>query len=197
MLIEALHKIAANPWIYDRIQILAGQERVLARLSREVVQFHPKVVVDIGGGTGTVRGLLSANCRYVCLDLEMPKLTGFRAKFADGLAILGDATAIPISDGSADLVICKSVTHHLTEPQLEKALDESYRVLRPGGHMVLLDAVLNKQRLAGLALWKLDRGSYPRLNNELRARFSGRFQIVRWDKFAIYHEYVLGVGMRP
>ena len=197
MLTGILHKVAAHPWVYDRIQTVAGNKRVLARLSQELVQLDPRVVVDIGGGTGTIRELLAADCRYVCLDLEMPKLTGFRAKVTGGLAILGDATAMPISDACADVVICKSVSHHLTDQQLDQAMDESRRVLRSGGHMVLFDAVLNRQRLAGVALWKLDRGSYPRPDQELHEKFQKRFRVSRWEKFAVYHEYVLGIGVRP
>jgi ubiquinone/menaquinone biosynthesis C-methylase UbiE len=103
---------------------------------------------------------------------------------------------MPIRDGCADMVICKSVTHHLTDSQLDRALNESRRILRPGGHMVLFDAVLNKQRWTGLALWKLDRGSFPRPIEALQQKFGGRFEIARWEKMAVYHEYVFGIGVR-
>ena len=126
----------------------------------------------------------------------MPKLRGFRAKAASGMAVLGDATAMPIAGRSVDLVICKSVTHHLTDPQLEQALSESRRVLRPGGHLLLLDAVLDKDRLAGRVLWSLDRGSYPRSEDHLRKMFVGKFRVATWEKFAIFHQYVLAVAVR-
>ena len=190
------HKLAAHPWVYDRIQVLVGHDRVLERLSREIAALRPNVVVDIGGGTGTVRNLLPDDCRYICLDLEMPKLLGFRSKVSKGFAVLGDATSMPIVGGCADLVICKSVTHHLTDTQLEDALNESRRVLRPGGHVILFDAVLNKRRFAGRVLWRLDRGSYPRLEGDLHKKLQDKFKIIRWEKFAIHHEYVLGVGIR-
>jgi ubiquinone/menaquinone biosynthesis C-methylase UbiE len=196
MLTELLQKFAAHPWVYDRIQTLAGNQKVLECLSNGLLPLNPRVVVDIGGGTGTVRSLLAPDCRYICLDVEMPKLEGFRSKVAGGLAILGDATSMPIRDGCADMVICKSVTHHLTDSQLDRALDESRRILRPGGHMVLFDAVLNKKRLAGLALWKLDRGSYPRSIEALQRKFAVRFEIAHWKKMAVYHEYVFGIGVR-
>ena len=62
--------------------------------------------------------------------------------------------------------------------------------------MVLLDAILNHQRLAGRVLWKLDRGSHPRTEVDLRNRLEGRFKLIHWEKFAIYHEYVFGIGAR-
>lgn len=197
MLTGLLDRIASHPWVYDRIQTLAGNNRILERLSQEIAPLKPKVVVDIGGGTGAVRNLLPADCLYICLDLEMPKLRGFRSKVPGGLAVLADATSMPIADGIVDMVICKFVAHHLTDCMLEQALDECRRVLRAGGHMILLDPVLNRRRLAGKILWRLDRGSYPRTEDELRKRFKDRFKIIRWEKFAIYHEYILGIGVRP
>jgi ubiquinone/menaquinone biosynthesis C-methylase UbiE len=188
--------MAAHPWVYDQIQALAGSDQVLDRLSHEVEKLNANVVLDVGGGTGAMRSLFSPESRYVCLDMEMPKLAGFRRKVPKGLAVQGDATSMPILDGCADLVICKSVTHHLTDLMLEKALDESRRVLRVGGYLILLDAVLNRSRLAGQVLWRLDRGSYPRTGEKLYETLNSRFEVAHWEKFAIYHEYVLGIGVR-
>jgi ubiquinone/menaquinone biosynthesis C-methylase UbiE len=196
MLTELLHRIAAHPWIYDRIQTVAGNQQVLQWISEELRRIDPKVVVDMGGGTGSLRKILAADCKYVCLDLEMPKLEGFRSKFKNGLAVVGDATSMPIDRACADLVVCKSVTHHLTDTQLDQAFDESRRILRNGGHIALFDAVWSPKRIAGRLLWSLDRGSYPRASEDLRRRFSTRFRIVRWERFAIYHEYVLAIGER-
>jgi ubiquinone/menaquinone biosynthesis C-methylase UbiE len=194
---EWLHRIAENAWVYDQIQTLAGQKTVLGHLSRQIASLTPRVVIDMGGGTGTARNLFTQDCRYVCLDMELPKLMSFCSKNPKGLAILADATSMPIKDGCADLVICKSVTHHLGDRMLEQALGESWRVLRAGGHMILLDAVLNRRRLAGQFLWRLDRGTYPRTEDDLRKRIESRFKIVHWEKFAIYHEYVFAIGVRP
>jgi SAM-dependent methyltransferase len=52
-----------------------------------------------------------------------------------GVAIVGDAQALGIGDATFDTVLCTEVLEHLTEPQ--KALDELYRVLCPGGTLLL------------------------------------------------------------
>jgi len=195
-LIEVGHRIAAHPWVYDHIQSLAGQKQSLQRISKQTVGLRPGTVVDVGGGTGIWRGLWAPNCRYVCLDIEMPKLRGFRSKVPDGFAVLSDATRMPITDASVDVVMCIAVVHHLTDTMLDQVFGEALRVLKQGGHLILLDPVLNRQRLAGRILWRLDRGSYPRTDGYLREKLESRFKIVHWEKFAVYHEYVFGIGVR-
>jgi ubiquinone/menaquinone biosynthesis C-methylase UbiE len=195
-LMQVLHNIAAHPWVYDRIQTLAGQRQVLDRMSKRTAAISAEIVVDVGGGTGASRKLWPVSSRYICLDIEMPKLAGFRSKVPDGLGILSDATQMPIVTGSVDVLMCMAVVHHLTDAMLEQVFDEALRVLKVGGHLILLDPVLNRQRLAGQLLWKFDRGSYPRTEEDLHKKLESRFKIIHWEKFTIYHEYVFGIGAR-
>src|ERR1700757_2794342 len=118
--LEVGHKIASHPWVYDRIQTLAGQAQSFKRISKLTAALHPEIVVDVGGGTGTWRSLWPTNCRYICLDIELPKLKGFRSKVPGGLAILSDATRMPIAGAAADVVICMAVLHHLTDAMSDK-----------------------------------------------------------------------------
>jgi len=50
---------------------------------------------------------------------------------------LGNASAMPFADGSFDLVYCSAAFKNFTEPV--KALDEMFRVLRPGGEAIVHD----------------------------------------------------------
>jgi SAM-dependent methyltransferase len=143
-----------------------------------------------------MRQLWPAHCRYVCLDIEMPKLQGFRSKVAGGLALQTDATRMPIASGCADSVVCMAVAHHLTDAMLTDVLGESVRVLKPGGRMFFLDPVLARDRIVGRMIWRLDRGSYPRTAEALQSVFSRHLKIAHWEQFAIHHEYVMGIGVR-
>lgn len=197
MLLELLHELASYPWVYDQIQKLAGVRQVHARMSRHLsADGAGSYVLDVGGGTGAMRQLWPSDCRYVCLDIEMPKLQGFRSKVAGGLALQTDATRMPIASGCADSVVCMAVAHHLTDAMLTDVLGESVRVLKPGGRMFFLDPVLARDRVVGRMIWRLDRGSYPRTAEALRSVFSRHLKIAHWEQFAIHHEYVFGVGVR-
>ena len=104
-----------------------------------------ETAVDVGSGTGTVSSLLAervgptgrvvgvepnARLREVA-ETRVTGLTGVR--FVDGLA-----AALPLADGSADLLWCERVLQHVADPQA--AVDEFARVLRPGGRAVVLDS---------------------------------------------------------
>jgi SAM-dependent methyltransferase len=52
-----------------------------------------------------------------------------------GIQVIGDAQALGIRDGSFDVVLCTEVLEHLPEPQ--RAIDEMFRVLVPGGQLLL------------------------------------------------------------
>lgn len=52
-----------------------------------------------------------------------------------GVQVLSDAQAIGLTGGVFDVVLCTEVLEHLPEPQ--RAIDEMFRVLRPGGTLLL------------------------------------------------------------
>ena len=52
-----------------------------------------------------------------------------------GVQVIGDAQALGIRDASFDVVLCTEVLEHLPEPQ--RAIDEIFRVLVPGGQLLL------------------------------------------------------------
>ncbi len=171
MLKRMLHRIVAHPQVYDAVQRLAGASKVERLLSRRVPgRDRSARVLDVGGGTGISRNLWPDDCT--------------------------DATRIPIRDGSLDTVLCKLVTHHLTDQAMSALIDESARVLKDDGIFVFMDAVWAPRRPAGRLLWSLDRGTNPRRADTLRACISRRFRIRHWEHFSIYHEYVLCIGTR-
>lgn len=52
-----------------------------------------------------------------------------------GVHVIGDAQALGVADEAFDVVLCTEVLEHLPEPQ--RAIDEMFRVLRPGGTLLL------------------------------------------------------------
>jgi SAM-dependent methyltransferase len=127
------------------------------------------------------------------MDMEGPKLAQLRRTSQIGTPVLGDAIRMPFRSASVDVVVCVDVSHHLTDRELDAALGEMQRVLRPSGRLVFLDAVLN-DRWVGRTLWSLDRGSHPRPATDLRAAVTRGFRIRDEEQFRLLHEYLLLVS---
>jgi len=200
MLTRILHEIVAHPRIYDWVQVLAGADLMRRRLAAIVVQrcpSSPSIVLDLGGGTGLYRGLWPSAGRYVCLDLDTVKLRGFREKRLGDPAICADATRVPFNTDSVDVVVCTSLSHHLSDGHLEQMVSESARVLRVGGTFVFVDPVWEPSRLIGRLIWKYDRGSNPRRAGRLHDVIATHLRIVHEERYSIYHEYLLCVGAKP
>jgi ubiquinone/menaquinone biosynthesis C-methylase UbiE len=196
-MIESLsHRIAANPWVYDRIQLLVGRAEVDRRVAHHLDGCAPSaIVLDIGGGTGACRALVLPTCTYICLDNDALKLHHFRSKFSDGIAFVSDATRTAIRDASVDVALCVAVAHHLPSVALANLIAESCRVLKPSGRLVFLDPVKEPTRLVGRALWKYDRGSFPRTADMLDQLLSSRFARVHSESFDVLHRYLLWIGV--
>ena len=100
-------------------------------------------IADLGAGEGLVSQLLARRARQVwCID-SSPRMVEVGTELArrNGLANLayklGDIEQVPLPDASVDLAILSQALHHARHPQ--KAVDEAWRILRPGGQLLLLD----------------------------------------------------------
>ena len=89
-------------------------------------------VLDLGSGTGAAFDqLLNYETTAIDPDKKMLELNTFENK------VLGSAENLPFEDNSFDNVFCCFVWRNVSDTN--KALQEVYRVLRPGGKFVLLD----------------------------------------------------------
>ena len=100
-------------------------------------------IADLGAGEGLVSQLLARRAAHVwCID-NSPRMVEVGTELAakNGLANLayklGDIEGVPLPDASVDLAILSQALHHAQKPQV--AIDEAYRILRPGGQLLLLD----------------------------------------------------------
>ena len=92
------------------------------------------VLVDIGCGGGLLAPYLAGKgYRHIGVDLVGSALA--QAAEHGVLAVAGDAAALPLPDRCADVVVAGEVLEHVTE--LDAAVAEACRVLRPGGRLVL------------------------------------------------------------
>lgn len=103
----------------------------------------PLVIADLGAGEGTFSQLLAQRAQRVIAVDNSEKMVEFGAELArkHGVKNLeyraGDLEALPVEDGSVDVAFFSQSLHHAQHPQ--RAVKEAWRILKPGGRIVVLD----------------------------------------------------------
>ena len=128
--------------LMNRVMTVGQDLRWRRRAARAVVHAGD-TVVDAGSGTGdfAFACLEAGAARVVGLDVAGPMLVRARAKGQRisphaGFA-LGDATDLPLPDSSVDVWCSAFMVRNV--PDLDRALREALRVLRPGGRLAVLE----------------------------------------------------------
>lgn len=105
----------------------------------------PLVVADLGAGEGTFSQLLARRAKKVIAIDNSEKMVEYGAELArkHGVQNLeyrkGDLEDVPLRDSSVDLTFFSQSLHHAPHP--ERAVAEAWRILKPGGRIVVLDLV--------------------------------------------------------
>jgi ubiquinone/menaquinone biosynthesis C-methylase UbiE len=107
-------------------------------------------VLEVAVGTGLNLPNYPAQVRLTGIDLSQEMLAIARARARElGREVelrQGDAHALPLTDATFDTVVC---TFGLCAiPNIDAALDEMTRVLKPGGQLILVDHVASTSRIA-------------------------------------------------
>ena len=127
------------------------RQRILARARPR----RGDAVIDVGAGTGLLAfGIAPAVSDVRAVDIS-PAMTEYLRKRAEQLGldnvepVTATAIDLPMPDGSATVVVSNYVYHHLTDPDKRRGLAEAYRVLRPGGRIVIGDMMFRPRLTDG------------------------------------------------
>lgn len=91
-----------------------------------------QLAIDIGCGTAPYRQ--STSCRYVGLDLMREP---YKKDYPRDVDVVGSALKLPFYNNTFDLIFCVAVFFILHDHTL--ALREFYRVVKPGGRVLIFD----------------------------------------------------------
>ena len=109
-------------------------------------------VLDLGAGNGWLARRLAGAHRVTALDLDAGETGLGGLDDARVHRVCGELEALPLRDGSFDVVIAAAALHYAT--RLPRALAEIARVLRPGGAFILADSPVYADPLARHKAWQ-------------------------------------------
>jgi SAM-dependent methyltransferase/uncharacterized protein YbaR (Trm112 family) len=119
------------------------------------VPFTPgQSVLDVGSNTcWATNHFAERGLRAIAMDIATPELQGLYTAdwfIDDGHVfferVLGSMDAIPLASSSVDYVYCCQVLHHNDLAGLRRTFVEAFRVLRPGGRLLMVNETLKTLR---------------------------------------------------
>ena len=126
-----MFRVEETHWWYRALHRLIFQT-----LESELPDWRERRIVDVGCGTGAILKQLGNPDKNVGIDLAPEAISFCRQRGLNNVE-QGDIHALPFPDASFDAVICSSVLYHQWVSDVEGAVGEMHRVLRPGGALLI------------------------------------------------------------
>lgn len=155
-------QMRAEGWDRERVRRLphleSGYWYVQWRSLFQLLQgagFRPdETIVDVGSNTCWAANRFARDgLRSIALDIATTELQGLYTAdyFIDSgdvffERVLGSMEAMPLASASVDYVFCCEVLHHNDPAGLRRTFAEAFRVLRPGGRLLIVNETLRTLR---------------------------------------------------
>ena len=145
---------------------------------------------DIGSGPGAFLSLVEEtfpDIQLNALDLSEEMINETKERLSNtAIATVGDSENMPLEGEQYQVVTCNMSIHHYPHPQ--NALNEMYRILKPGGYLLLndMDCIAPIRAAANWIFPRLPGGDvkmYRRDEIEEMVRSAG-FQNIRYRKIS-------------
>jgi ArsR family transcriptional regulator len=138
---------------FDSVAGRLGKDYVPGRSWKSMAEallrlMPPMVIADLGAGEGAFALLLAERAtKVIAVDssakmIEVSREQALRHDVKNVEYRLGDMEELPIEDGAVDLVFFSQSLHHALHP--ERAIQEAWSILVPGGRIVVLDLLKHR-----------------------------------------------------
>lgn len=150
-------------------------------------------VLDVGGGNGS---------RYRKFFTSASKFTSLDPDASCRPDIIANAENIPLDDNSVDAVICSEVLMYIFD--IEKAINEIARVLRPEGTIILTTSFMPTPAIHDHYMWqpgytglqRLLQNNFEKISIEPRGHYHAQMSQNRRryiiEKYSLYEKRLIG-----
>jgi demethylmenaquinone methyltransferase/2-methoxy-6-polyprenyl-1,4-benzoquinol methylase len=138
---EAFAQISERYVVTNHVLSLGTDILWRKKVARMVRDMNPQAILDLATGSGDLAMEIAAKCPHAKIlgaDFCAPMLEVARQRKVPGLELMvADAMNLPFPDGTYDVVtVAFGLRNMASWPD---AVREMSRVLKPGGHLVVLD----------------------------------------------------------
>ncbi len=133
---ESMYELEDNHWWF------VGRQNLALALIDQWITFKPDAhILDVGCGTGGNVQALSQYGKATGLDIS-PIALDFARRRQLSYLLQASGLTLPYADKTFDLVTIFDVLYHRWITDDSQAMREIYRVLRPGGWLLITDSAL-------------------------------------------------------
>lgn len=201
---KGIRSVLSIPLVYETFQKAVGSPRVRREIVEKYVKPVPGLrVLDVGCGPGDLIDHLPG-VAYTGMDLSAAYIESARRRFGDRgrflVASVSDLEANAL--GEFDVVIAKSLLHHIDEDEALHLFHAASRMLAEDGRLVTLDAAYTADMSRGSRfVVSRDRGQSiltPEGYEELARRVFSQVEVeVHHDLLRIPYTHVFMSCGRP
>jgi SAM-dependent methyltransferase len=142
-------------------------------------------VLDVGCGPGTNSRQFPPDCDYLGVDINERYIEVARSRYGRRFEV-ADVTKFEASpDERFDFILMNSLLHHLDNDGVYHILRQVSRLLGDGGHVHVIDLVIQPTPCIARTLAEADRGDFPRPLEEWRRIFEETFRTVVFEPFDV------------
>lgn len=180
---RGLYRLLEPARAYELLQRLLGSGTARRRFVEEILRPRPgDRLLDVGCGAGGLLDVLPPEVGYTGYDLSRHYVEAARRRHgARGEFHCARAGSPPeeLLGGGFDIVVAKSLLHHLDDGEAGELMELAGRALRPGGLLVTFDPVFHPgQSLLARGVIAFDRGARVRTPEGYRALVAGAGRFV-------------------
>lgn len=173
-----IHFLMLQPFFYILVQntIAGGGHKVIKNFLKKNVDKKANVL-DQGCGTGEYSLLFKG--RYTGIDNNRLDIKYAQQKYKGNFEFGDAAKMVNFQEETFGVVFAVGLHHHLSDHKAKQAINEAVRVCKKGGRIIVIDAMLpkNKLNLIGFILRKLDRGGHVRKFGDTLKLFPGNIKM--------------------